>query len=305
MSELTQIIFLKSKDEADEYQKQFSKIEDDIKYDLIFVPVVKHKFNESELKRLRKILHERKIGKEINSKYGGLIFTSQRAVEAFALIVLEGVENGSGDYRDWPYLQDVPIYAVGPATNRALKSIPLDHPLNIRGSNTGNGESLAEFILADYSEWYRDWDFKCPLIYVTCERRSDAILKKLMNSELGINFIPVVELDIYSTSILPTFEQNLIHSLQSKEANNLVWIVIFSPLGGEAMLRTLNLIDPKTGRATAKPPHSRRRIFFASIGPTTYESLKLNFGFVADVYATKPTSESLEQSIRDYLLNEY
>ncbi|RKF80946.1 Uroporphyrinogen-III synthase [Golovinomyces cichoracearum] len=305
MSELIPIIFLRSKDAADEYQTQFSKIEDDIKYDSIFVPVVEHKFNESEFDCLRKILHEKKIGKEIESEYGGLIFTSQRAVEAFALLILEGIENGSGDYRDWPYLQYSPIYAVGPATNRALKSIPLDHPLNIRGSDSGNGESLAEYILEDYPEWYRDWDFQNPLIYVTCERRNDAILKILTNPEIGPDAIPTVELDIYTTSILPTFEQNLIHSLQSKKTNNLVWIVIFSPLGGEAMLRALNLIDPKTGKAMARPPHSRRRIFFASIGPTTYGSLKKNFGFDADVCATKPTPESLEKSIRHYLLNEY
>lgn len=210
-----------------------------------------------------------------------------------------------GDYRDWPYLQDVPIYSVGPATTRALKAIPLDHPLNIRGSESGNGEALASFILSDYSDWYRDWDFKCPLIFVGGERRNDIITTKLMNPDLGTNCIPVVELDVYSISVLPNFKNDFIKSLNSKMASDIIWVAIFSPSVGEAMIDSLDLVDHRTGRAKAKPSHANRKIFFAAIGPTTRDFLQEKFGFVVDVCAAKPTAESLQEGIMDYLLNEY
>ncbi|RKF54275.1 Uroporphyrinogen-III synthase [Erysiphe neolycopersici] len=306
MSDEISIIFLKSKNITDDrFQKQFSVIKNGIKFDTCFVPVIEHKFKEAEINFLRKILHRRRIGKEIGSKYGGLIFTSQRAVEAFASLVLEGIENGSGDHHDWPYLQDVPIYSVGPATTRALKAIPLDNPLNVRGSESGNGETLASFILSDYSDWYRNWDFKCPLIFVGCERRNNIISKKLMDPNLGMNSIPVVELDVYTTSVIPTFQKDFIKSLNSKMASDIIWIAIFSPSVGEAMIYSLDLLDSRTGRAKAKPPHTTRRIFFASIGPTTRDFLQEQFGFVVDVCAKKPTAESLEEGIMEYLLNEY
>ncbi|POS82364.1 hypothetical protein EPUL_006267 [Erysiphe pulchra] len=306
MSNEIPIIFLKSENTTDDrFQKQFSVIKNGLKFDPCFVPVIEHNFKEAELDLFRKILHKRRIGKEIGSKYGGLIFTSQRAVEAFASLVLEGIENGSGDYHDWPYLQDVPIYSVGPATTRALKAIPLDHALNVRGSESGNGEALASFILSDYSDWYRDWDFKCPLIFVGGERRSDSISKKLMNPNLGLNCIPVVELDVYTTSVIPTFRNNFIKRLNSKMASDIIWVAIFSPSVGEAMIHSLDLLDSRTGRAKPNPPHTNRRIFFAAIGPTTRDFLQKQFGFVVDVCAKKPTAESLEEGIMDYLMNEY
>lgn len=49
-----------------------------------FVPVLEHRYNTQNLSRVRDLLRN-----GITSTYGGLIFTSQRAVEGFAKVVQE------------------------------------------------------------------------------------------------------------------------------------------------------------------------------------------------------------------------
>lgn len=72
----------------------------------LFVPVLEHKPNTSSLEHVKILLRDG----ELKRKYGGMIFTSQRAVEGFAQVVqeLEGEsilakgaeENGSVEYTD-------------------------------------------------------------------------------------------------------------------------------------------------------------------------------------------------------------
>lgn len=54
-----------------------------------FVPVLLHKFNNNGMLVLRDLITNQMIGNEVESKYGGMIFTSQRAVEAFAAALSE------------------------------------------------------------------------------------------------------------------------------------------------------------------------------------------------------------------------
>lgn len=54
-----------------------------------FVPVLQHRFLDDGLGRMRSLLLRRQISRARGSEYGGLIFTSQRAVEAFAKIYAE------------------------------------------------------------------------------------------------------------------------------------------------------------------------------------------------------------------------
>lgn len=73
----------------DGYEEQFSSPKDD-EFEPIFVPVLEHKYVESGLATIRELLQQRQIGNEEGKKYGGLIFTSQRAVEVFSKLVQEG-----------------------------------------------------------------------------------------------------------------------------------------------------------------------------------------------------------------------
>jgi len=207
----------------------------------------------------------------------------------------------AGDFQ-WPYLQDIPIYTVGPATSRALRAIPQDPPLNIYGSDTGNGEALAHYMLDHYGEWYEKKEVKSPLLFLVGEQRRDIIPKTLMDSALPDHRrIQVDELIVYGTGVMESFEENFTQLLLQTEAKTMRWVIVFSPTGCEAMLRSLDLLDPETGKARARQQVTKRNTFVATIGPTTRDFLRQKFDFEPDVCAIKPSPEGVEESIRRYL----
>lgn len=55
-----------------------------------FVPVLRHSFKDGGMDRVEKALRGREVGAAPEASYGGMIFTSQRAVEAFAALVERG-----------------------------------------------------------------------------------------------------------------------------------------------------------------------------------------------------------------------
>ena len=61
-----------------------------------FVPVLEHRLDDTGLALVRSLLKLRAIGNRQECAYGGLIFTSQRAVEAFASLVAEKKKAGVG-----------------------------------------------------------------------------------------------------------------------------------------------------------------------------------------------------------------
>jgi uroporphyrinogen-III synthase len=311
----TPILLLKTKSTPnDGYEDQFSAEKDGILFEPTFVPVLEHKFLDEGLNVVRDLLQNKQIGKDAGSQYGGLIFTSQRAVEAFARLVEEG-KGGSlhpafrfkqdlmkaGNER-WPYLQDVPVYTVGPATSRALRAIPQEPLLNIFGSDTGNGEALAHYMLDHYGEWYKEYTVKPPLLFLVGEQRRDIILKTLMDPDLpNDRRIQVDELVVYGTGVMESFEEDFTKLLLETKDKRLRWVVVFSPTGCEAMLRSLDLLDPETGKAKTGEQLSRRNNYIATIGPTTRDFLRTKFGFEPDVCASKPSPEGVEEGIRQFL----
>lgn len=61
------------------------------KYAPVFVPVLEHNLFEDGMTTFRNALREKKVNRSgEDGTYGGAIFTSQRAVEAFAKVVNEG-----------------------------------------------------------------------------------------------------------------------------------------------------------------------------------------------------------------------
>jgi uroporphyrinogen-III synthase len=61
-----------------------------------FVPVLEHRPNIENVEFVRSLLLDGKLGREHNAKYGGIIFTSQRAVEGFAKAVDQAEADSSG-----------------------------------------------------------------------------------------------------------------------------------------------------------------------------------------------------------------
>lgn len=150
-----------------------------------FIPVLEHTHNTSTLAGLENQLRYA----ELKRKYGGMIFTSQRAVEAWAAAVynvqqdqrtLHGAVRGdsrntsSDPFADLELLTPFPLYVVGPATERALQilasggrtkkpgqtSVYAKLNTSIHGAQTGNGAALASFILEHYNQQHREHWFE-------------------------------------------------------------------------------------------------------------------------------------------------
>ncbi|KAJ8123195.1 hypothetical protein ONZ43_g793 [Nemania bipapillata] len=87
----TPVLLLKTKSSpTDAYEDLFSTPHGEFDFEPTFVPVLQHCFAEDGLESVRQLLREKRINNSVDSAYGGLIFTSQRAVEAFAKLVDEG-----------------------------------------------------------------------------------------------------------------------------------------------------------------------------------------------------------------------
>ncbi|KAK3322106.1 tetrapyrrole biosynthesis, uroporphyrinogen III synthase [Apodospora peruviana] len=300
MPQRTPVFLLKTRSTpADAYEELFSVPTDDgFDFEPVFVPVLEHRFDDEGMARVKSTLLGRKISSEPGSCYGGLVFTSQRAVEAFTKLIEGGPARGCDDDR-WPFLQDIPVYSVGPATTRALQAIPQKPPLQIFGSHTGNGEDLAKFILEHYGEWYKDRPSKPPLLFLVGEQRRDIIPKMLMDSALSLEKqIRVDEAVIYGTGVMGPFREDFEALLQETADRPVRWVVVFSPSGCDNMLGALDLLDETTGKAKPRAPGCST--YIATIGPTTRNHLVQTFGFEPDVCAEQPSPEGILQAISSF-----
>ena len=85
------VFLLKTKSTPnDGYEEQFSAVKEGGHFEPAFVPVLEHQFLENGASFVRELLQYQKFRKDADAKYGGLIFTSQRAVEVFATLIDEG-----------------------------------------------------------------------------------------------------------------------------------------------------------------------------------------------------------------------
>ncbi|KAH6606263.1 hypothetical protein Trco_005416 [Trichoderma cornu-damae] len=277
---------------SDAYRDLFSAPDRRPLFEPTFVPVLRHRFEERGVDRLRGLLRQRRIGSAPDCAFGGLVFTSQRAVEAFARVVREE-EAAAKDAPEWPHLQHVPIYSVGPATTRALAAVSQQPPLQIFGSHTGNGDALAHFILDHYAERYgEDRAALPPLLFLVGEQRRDVIPRTLMDPSLPDGRrIQVVEEVVYGTGEMESFPDDLAAILAKTRFSPSRWIVVFSPTGCDSMLRGLGVLDASTGKSV--PGRRDGKTFVATIGPTTRNHLVEDFGFEPDVCAETPTPEGI------------
>ena len=203
-------------------------------------------------------------------------------------------------------MTDVPVYTVGPATSLALRSIPTRKPLQIFGSECGNGEALAHYMLDHYSKWHEELQRLTsrlpPVLFLVGETRRDIIPKTLMNPELPEKSqIRVDEVEVYGTGVMESFEENFTGLLQKSNEEKLRWVVVFSPTGCEAALRALGILDPSTKRVRESPKETGERVYIATIGPTTRDYLMSEFGYTPDVVAKKPSPEGIADAISAYM----
>ncbi len=167
--------------------------------------------NESELR----------AALEHPKSYGGLIFTSPRAVEAFA----EAMSRRPIENVVW---RAKPVFAVGPRTADELRSVGFA-PI---GEESGSGGTLANHILQRR--------FEKPLLFLCGDRRRDELLDRLHDGGVSVD-----ELCVYETE--PKSRLDL------KEYPTPNWIVFFSPSGVEAM-RSATGVDMTEVRIAAIGP---------------------------------------------------
>ena len=90
MTPKTPVLLLKTKSvPGDAYEELLSASLNGFDFEPSFVPVLEHRFDEEGMATVRRLLQNKSISTAEGSAYGGLIFTSQRAVEAFTKLVEE------------------------------------------------------------------------------------------------------------------------------------------------------------------------------------------------------------------------
>lgn len=151
---------------------------------------------------------------------------------------------------------------------------------------------------------------KFPLLFLTGEQHRDIIPKTLMGMDMGMGElppserIPLRELVVYEAGIKPGLVGELERTLQrllpgsrsgsgegeGKGEERVLWVVLFSPGSSDAVLSSL--------QRAGLDGDERKKVFIATIGSTTRDHLKNNFGIEADVCAERPSPEGLYAGIQ-------
>lgn len=101
------VLLLKTKSTPnDAYEDLLSTPRDGgLNFQPVFVPVLQHQLVDDGMQQVDALLQGREIGNSPGCAYGGLVFTSQRAVEAFAKLV--GDSGKGGTPHTWSYVHFV------------------------------------------------------------------------------------------------------------------------------------------------------------------------------------------------------
>lgn len=213
------------------------------------------------------------------------------------------------------------LYTVGPATEKAVRDVRDKWLMGCGvygGGKAGSGEVLARLMLtpSDGNENYYDIPSPDkpglkPVLFLVGEKRRDIIPRMLQSPTLDSSRrIKVDEMVVYKTNEMDTFGfefAKVVRETETEAGGEGRWVVVFSPMGGEAMLRGLGWWgDDEGGRrgvreGVLRGGEERGRIWVCCIGPTTREYLERDFGFVADVVAERPSAEGVREAIEGFM----
>jgi uroporphyrinogen-III synthase len=173
---------------------------------------------------------------------------------------------------------------------------------------------------------------KPALLFMVGEQRCDVIPRMLMSDSLPEHQrIQVDELVVYETGAVDSFEGDFRAAVERHKGialdgqtesegqdqgkiegqgqDCMMWVVVFSPTGCDAMLRVLLEQSPSTadspgveGGRTGNPRRrSRRLCSVATIGPTTRDHLRSKYGFDPEVCAARPSPEGVGKGIEAFM----
>lgn len=278
-----------------------------------FVPVLEHVYNAETIAWLRTTIEasafttnastlelqeqQHQQQQQHQQRFSGLIFTSQRAVEAFSQVIsaLDAAQRGT-------LLQpDLPLYVVGPATARSLRSLGLK--CSILGEDSGNGASLADYILAHHRRSDNPSAPRCsPLLFLVGEQRRDVIPKTLQSADLPeTDRIGVVEKVVYESRAMDSMPSDLARkiSLAVETGVQRIWIVVFSPTGCKVLLNVIRgRSDVQLGDASSDG--TRPAALIVTIGPTTRDFLRRECDFEPQACADEPSPAGIERAVRAF-----
>ncbi|KAK6334361.1 hypothetical protein TWF730_003574 [Orbilia blumenaviensis] len=275
-------------------------------YTPIFVPVLQHHAVNGDVVReyvLSGGLVPVEGSDEGVRKFGAIIITSQRAVEALGTILDELKETHAQIVQT--LLQTTTIYVVGPATRNSLINLGFQKE-RVVGEECGNGAVLADLIVEHYSNNFITDNDKGPgdLLFLTGETHSTIIPsrvpEKLKGKSGGLD-VKVEEVVVYKTGVMEEFEADFRSCLQRLEVGDAAaegeeekerWIVFFSPTGTDAALRVLG------EREEGKETNRGLKYKCCSIGPTTKDFMYQKFKRAADAMAKTPSPDGVLEAIR-------
>lgn len=203
---------------------------------------------------------------------------------------------------------------------RGIRDIHLPHA-EVLGEDTGNGEELARFILGHYNslpsrlsgkDGDDDGSRKLPLLFLVGEQRRDVIPRILQRDDAEATpdeeRVEVHESVVYETRVMESFEEEFRGAVRAfvdgvdgeGDVAHVLWVVVFSPTGCDAMLRVLGF-EPGTGSKRFPGLRPGKEIYVATIGPTTGDHLRTKYGFEPDVVSNKPSPEGLGRGIEEFM----
>uniref|UniRef100_A0A7N9DEB7 Uroporphyrinogen-III synthase n=1 Tax=Macaca fascicularis TaxID=9541 RepID=A0A7N9DEB7_MACFA len=229
--------------------------------------------------------------------YGGLIFTSPRAVEAAQLCLEKNNKTEVWERSLKEKWNAKSVYVVGNATASLVSKIGLD----TEGETCGNAEKLAEYICSRESS-------ALPLLFPCGNLKREILPKALKDKGIAMESVTV-----YQTIPHPGIQGNLnsYYSQQGVPAS----ITFFSPSGLTYSLKHIQELSGDNIDQIKGPRHSKQNCLqlellrkdctdaatmFAAIGPTTARALAAQ-GLPVSCTAESPTPQALATGIRKAL----
>lgn len=155
------------------------------------------------------------------------------------------------------------------------------------------------------------------LLFLVGDKRRDIIPTTLMDRDQKLDprqRIEVDELEVYITGVMESFQDDFRSRIAEaeKERRSIVVVVVFSPQGCESMLRSLGYLDEE-GELTEKAKSRwhgdsgegqgsrEQQCVIVTIGPTTRDHLRNEYGFEPDVCAAKPSPDGVRSGLMEFL----
>ncbi|KAG8008623.1 Uroporphyrinogen-III synthase [Nibea albiflora] len=197
-------------------------------------------------------------------KYGGLVFTSPRAVDAVKMCLEDEKIRKEWDNIVKDKWNTKSVYVVGKTTAALVRNLGLN-PL---GEDTGTAEVLSRVIIERR-------DTNIPPLFFPC----GSIKREVLPTALRDNGVPLETLTVYQTVEHPDLEKNLKNYFT--EQGTPASIAFFSPSGVKFCLEVVQRLSGQ----------QLSQIKFGAIGPTTETTMAAE-GLRVSCVAEKPTGRT-------------